>query len=156
MVATTTPLTSSVLPKVIDKCPGIKFEPGDKCAWNPRTKTVYYHDGPDEIWGLLHEVGHALLGHDQYRRDIELLGFERDAWQRAASLAEELGLQLPADIIEEYLDTYRDWLHARSTCVDCGQTGIQTAARHYSCPHCQAKWSVNDARTCALRRYRLA
>ena len=108
----------------------------------------------DDVWQVLHEVGHALLDHQIYSRDIELLGMERDAWQRAEVVAADLDLTIPDDVIQTHLDTYRDWLHARSLCPDCTQTGIQIDSAQYECPHCHATWRVNDARTCGLRRYR--
>lgn len=155
MAATTTPSTSWLLPKLRRLYPSLTFEPADYCAWNPQTETIYYSQTPSDIWQLLHEIGHAQLDHRHYSRDIELIGLERDAWQYAVSVMERLELAIPESIIEQHLDSYRDWLHARSSCVDCRQTGIQSAENEYSCPYCHASWRVNDARTCQLRRYRL-
>lgn len=152
MAATTTPSISWLLPKLSSAYPEIEFQAGNVSAWNPEQRTVYY--APDDGWQVLHELGHALLDHRNYTRDIELIGLERDAWQRARTVANQLDLTIPDEAIQTHLDTYRDWLHARSTCPDCQQTGLQTDPKRYSCPHCQTTWRVNDARTCGLRRYK--
>ncbi len=155
MAATTTPSISSLLPRLRDAYPDLEFVASDHFAWQPTGSRVVYNEAADDaVWQLLHELGHGLLGHTAYARDIELISMERDAWQRAISVAHDFGLTLPPDTIEAHLDSYRDWLHARSTCPDCQQTGIQTAEKTYTCPHCRTAWSVNDARTCQLRRYR--
>lgn len=155
MAATTTPSINSILPRLRDSYPELSFEPAERCTWNPQTQTITYDDSRGGIWQLFHELGHAKLHHHHYRRDIELIGFERDAWQTAKQVADTFDLTIPASEIEDHLDSYRDWLHARSTCVNCRQTGLQSADHEYSCPHCQTVWRVNDARTCGLRRYRV-
>lgn len=155
MAATITPPIDSLLPQLSKRYPDISFAAAEHCAWNPGTRTVFYVDQPDQLWQLFHELGHAVLDHRQYQRDIELLGFERDAWQSARQIAEQFSLSIPDEVIENQLDTYRDWLHSRSSCVNCSQTGLQTGLSEYNCPHCHATWRVNDARTCGLRRYRV-
>ena len=79
-------------------------------------------------------------------------GFEA-AWDKALQLAPEYDVAITDELIEESLDTYRDWLHSRSLCPHCNATGVQTATRHYQCLACHHAWRVNEARTCALRRY---
>jgi hypothetical protein len=59
------------------------------------------------------------------------------------------------NLIEDALDTYREWLHARSLCPTCGLTGLQTKTSTYVCMNCRCSWRPNDARQCALRRYKL-
>lgn len=157
MAVTTTPSISSLIKRLSPLVPAIAFEPDDDFAWSPAAHTVTYTEAaPDASWQLLHEVGHATCRHEGYRRDIELLGYEVEAWEAAKQLAAKLDLRIPHEIIEEHLDTYRDWLHARSQCVDCAQTGIQTHTDTYRCLHCPASWRVNDGRHCGLRRYRTA
>ena len=41
------------------------------------------------------------------------------------------------DFVQEKLDTYRDWLHAKSKCKKCGLTGYQTKDGKYHCPRCE-------------------
>lgn len=123
-------------------------------AWNGRTTTLSYDSNhPDVSLLLLHEYGHAILNHQQYRQDIELLTMERDAWDQAQRHAQKYGLAVSDDTIQGSLDTYRDWLHSRSVCPNCESTGIQTSKDAYECLACHHSWRVNEARTCALRRY---
>jgi lipopolysaccharide biosynthesis regulator YciM len=35
------------------------------------------------------------------------------------------------------LDTYRDWLHRRSACPECGLTRYQTVDGRWHCPGCE-------------------
>lgn len=81
---------------------------------------------------------------------------ERDAWQYAKdTLGQTYDQAILDDTVEDALDSYRDWLHARSTCPACQATGIQTKKEEYKCLACRTKWRVNEARICALRRYKL-
>lgn len=133
---------------------GVRFTTGTSFAWNHQTQTISYNTGDSHADAyLLHEFGHALLGHRDYTRDIDLLKMERDAWERAASLGLELDNAIDTEIIEEALDSYRNWLHDRSLCPSCSHTGIQTERHQYQCVACSNTWRVNEARTCALRRY---
>jgi hypothetical protein len=103
---------------------------------------------------LLHEVAHAVLGHKEFKRDIDLVKIEREAWDYVGStLAPKYGLTTDEDTVEDAIDTYREWLHARSTCPECRQTGIQTDSAKYHCLNCNHDWRVNDARRCGLKRY---
>lgn len=145
--------TTSVLTKLQQDLPEITFSPGETFHWSPESRTVYYSD-PADTASLLHEVAHALLGHAGYSRDIELLKMERDAWNLAVdTLSVKYEVAVDQDLAEDMLDTYRNWLHARSTCPKCEATGLQSAANLYSCLVCKGSWRVNEARSCALRRY---
>lgn len=132
----------------------ISFQIGDDFSWDPNHLCIFYdpqaNNGPQL---LLHELGHALLGHNGYKRDIELISMERSAWNKALELSSEYEVQIPMDLIEEHLDTYRDWLHSRSLCPNCSFTGLQTGRSVYCCPSCQASWRVNQARACGLKRH---
>lgn len=132
----------------------LTFQRGETFRWD-HTACVIYFD-PDVAHAesyLLHEFGHALLAHTTYTRDIELIAIERAAWEKAAKLAPEYGIAIDTELIENTLDTYRDWLHARSRCPQCTATGIQTSSHSYRCLACTQSWRTNEARTCALRRY---
>ena len=119
--------------------------------WLPEEKTIYYTDGDDA--NLLHELGHALLGHKSFTQDVELLHSERDAWEKAREIGERYGVKISEKRIEDAMDKYRDWLHERSLCPDCGQTGLQRRSdSQYECFNCLTVWKANDARICALRR----
>jgi hypothetical protein len=140
-------------PRVTGSAP-IIFSASDDFHWDHETQTVYYNPSePDAAPLLLHETGHALLQHASYPDDISLLAMERDAWTEAEKLADDLGMAIDSDLVEETLDTYRDWLHARSTCPHCQATGVQESEKLYSCLACHHKWTVNEARICALRRH---
>jgi hypothetical protein len=82
-----------------------------------------------------------------------LVKMERDAWHQAVILGQKYNINITIDNAEDSLDTYRDWLHSRSTCPFCRATGIEVKKHLYTCLACNVKWNVNDARICALRRY---
>lgn len=156
MAATTTPLID-LLKQLKTDFPTVSFVEGERFLWSPVDHTVYYElDGAPEL--LLHELGHALLKHAAYTKDVQLLGMERAAWEVALEKAKDY---MPAansealkDTMETHLDSYRDWLHARSTCPACTATGFQSGAQEYTCPACLQVWTVNEARGCQLRRHR--
>jgi hypothetical protein len=148
--------TSSLIANLKHDFPAYIFVSGEDFLWSPETKTITYIADSDDQASLLHELAHAILGHAAYNRDIELLELERSAWQYATDhLADTYTTVIPSNQVEDSLDTYRDWLHARSTCPACGATGLQIKKNEYKCIACHEKWRVNDARLCALRRYRL-
>ena len=132
----------------------LNFTQGTTFGWDYSTHTVTYDPSRRKCDAyLLHEVGHAILGHQGYQTDTQLLEMERAAWDKARELADMYQIIIDDSDIEESLDTYRDWLHSRSLCPHCNSTGLQAASNHYRCAACQHEWRVNEARTCALRRY---
>ena len=134
--------------------PNLTLKEGEIFGWDHTAHAVTYDPSHPQLEPLLlHEVGHAMLGHTNYKRDIELIEMERAAWEEAEKLGEQYSVVIDESLVEETLDTYRDWLHERSTCPHCRATGVQTGARQYTCLACQHIWRVNEARTCALRRY---
>ncbi len=147
---------SSLIHKLKTTYPDISFTEGEQFLWSPSERTVYYRTGQaNSTHLLLHELSHALLGHREYRRDVELVAMETVAWDEAKKYADTYKVRLNEAIIQDHLDTYREWLHARSTCPQCSANGYQTEASHYQCPACSHEWKVNEARICALRRYSL-
>ena len=121
---------------------------GEMFSWDHTACAITYNPTADNAAAyLLHEYGHATLGHAGYQRDIDLLKMERAAWDVALDIAAELSLSIDDDLIEDALDSYRDWLHARSLCPTCGATGVQAAPSGYRCLACSATWQVNDARS---------
>lgn len=157
MGATTMRSISSLIHKLKTDYPDISFVKGEVFAWSPETKTVFYTSKlPAASALLLHEVSHGILQHSQFRRDVELLALETAAWDTAYELATRYHVALDRDIAEDNLDTYRDWLHARSTCPECTANGYQINQQHYQCPACTTTWKVNEARVCALRRRKVA
>lgn len=134
--------------------PHLTFQKSEHFEWRHNTQTITYNPSLKHANAyLLHEYGHALLGHCDYSHDVTLLEMERAAWDQAVSMSERYHVAIDFDLIESSLDTYRDWLHARSTCPKCQSTGVQMSKHVYQCLYCQTAWRVNEARNCALRRY---
>ena len=152
MDATLPQKVCSLIDKLRQDYPEISFEESITTAWSPSEKTVFYQ-GESSVNTILHELGHGLLMHTEYNRDIELLKLEFLAWQKAKEISVKYAIKITDTEIENHLDTYRDWLHARSTCPSCQTTGLQDTENSYKCLTCHHKWRVNQARTCALRRY---
>ncbi len=135
--------------------PDITFVPGGLFRWSKATGQITYNEqDADSAFFLLHELAHAQLTHANFRFDIELITQEREAWDYVRShLAPRYNLSVNEQLIEEALDTYRNWLHERSTCPQCNDTGLQTKTSTYVCLNCRCSWRPNDARQHALRRY---
>ena len=128
--------------------PGLRFNTGQSHCWSPEKGQILY--AKDEtshgIEGLLHELGHARLDHEGYTSDMELLRKEVDAWEEALCLAKMYGLELDEEHVQDCLDTYRDWIHKRSICPVCTNTGVQEDTKLYCCLNCGHKWIVTSSR----------
>ena len=147
---------SSLIHKLKTDYPTLTFFESDQFAWSSVTQTISYDpELPHASALLLHELSHGLLQHSEYKRDVELLAMETAAWEKAKILAEHYSVRLPETVIQSHLDTYREWMHARSTCPECTATGYQTSKFHYRCPACTHEWRVNEARLCGLKRYKV-
>ena len=149
--------TDWLIPKLQADYPQITFCETLKNSshrWSPTDDTVYY-PVEYETHQLLHEVGHALLHHTNFLLDINLLEMERHAWQYARNIiAPRYNLTIPETVIETALDSYRDWLHARSLCPSCESNGIQAIdTKQYNCLNCQTEWRSSDGRRRGLKRY---
>lgn len=147
------PSTKLLISQLKTDYPQFLFKKATRFLWSPDEKTVYYTGSGGDYSFLLHELSHGLLGHANYSRDVELLAMERAAWDKAVSIAPSYNLKISDEIVESTLDSYRDWLHARSTCPNCKATGLQIKQHTYECVACHHSWRVNEARICALRRY---
>ena len=147
---------TSLTAKLRKDYPKIVFVEADVFRWSPTDRTITYPKDTADVASLLHELSHAILGHESYKKDISLLEMEREAWRHAKEVtAPTYGVAITDSITDEALDSYRDWLHARSICPTCQATGIQTEKDEYRCLACRTKWRVNEARICGLRRYTL-
>lgn len=135
--------------------PQFSFVPADEFWWSSTKQTIYFD--PKAVHSLafsLHELSHAILEHEGYQYDIDLIKLERDAWHYAQEvLSPKYDITIDEEVVQDNLDSYRTWLHARSTCPECQATGLQTKSQHYRCLACDTIWRVNEARLCALRRY---
>ena len=135
--------------------PEVKFVAGESFYWSPQNQQVTYIDNDDERnhWALLHEASHALLDHQSYNSDYELLHLEVAAWHEAKNLARKYKIPIDENHIQDCLDTYRDWLHQRSTCPSCSSVCFQSTQNEYRCHNCYTVWQVSNSRFC--RPYRL-
>jgi len=133
--------------------PGLLFRPGRSHCWSPQHGQISYTNGDTHaIEGLLHELGHARLAHENYTSDVELLRKEVEAWEEALCLAELYSVSIDEEHIQDCLDTYRDWVYKRSVCPHCRSTGLQQAEQQYACLNCGYVWKVSSSRFC--RPYR--
>lgn len=146
--------STPLLKRIEQDYPQFSFKEADAFRWSPETHTIHIDPSvPDAHQFTLHELGHALLNHQSYVQDVDLLQIERDAWQYAIThLTATYGITISEELIEDNLDTYREWLHARSLCPSCHMTGLQSIKGRYSCLACGSQWKSNEARNCALRR----
>lgn len=137
--------------------PEIHFLPSDKFQWTAQNKTIQYEPTHKNAAALLlHELAHANLDHSEFQFDVELVKKESQAWHHASHvLAPRYGMSITEEIQQDAIDSYRDWLHARSLCPDCQTNTLQTKTGTYSCFVCGCQWRANQARLCGLRRYRL-
>lgn len=149
--------SSSLLEKLATENPRLSFTEGQDFYWSPKDQTVHYNkdklDSTEGGWSLIHELAHGLLGHSTYKTDYELLSYEVEAWQKAVEIAERQNVTIDISHIEECLDSYRDWLYARSTCPTCKLNSLQVSPDAYKCMNCLCKWTVSPSRFC--RPYRL-
>lgn len=153
-----------LLMRLEEDFPELRFRPGSKFAFRP-PRTIIYTDADKESrrrepekteqslaakinecveiknnylkMQLLHEVGHAILEHRNWGMDLERVKMEGAAWAEAEKLCVKYGVKYDENFAEEELDSYRDWLYARSTCAECGLTMYQTPDGKYHCPQCE-------------------
>ncbi|MBR6965099.1 hypothetical protein IKH83_02175 [Candidatus Saccharibacteria bacterium] len=130
-------MPNSLLKTLENAYPEFNFKPGKRFLFRPPKTIFFVADHPDLDSLLLHELGHASLGHFSFDTDIERLKMERAAWEKAGEIAAKLNIKLNNDLVETELDTYRDWLHQKSRCKKCGLTRYQTKDGIYHCPHCE-------------------
>jgi hypothetical protein len=150
--------TTEIVSAIQAFLPEVILEQGDSFYWSPRKQIITYKVddlGNDHgLWAFLHEAAHAHLGHSTYENDVELLLLEVEAWQAAKNIGSKLKIIIDEDHIQDCLDTYRDWLHHRSTCPTCGVVCFQDSPSSYHCHNCQNSWTVSASRFC--RPYRLS
>jgi hypothetical protein len=136
--------------------PELKFQESNRFSWHAGDNRITYtkvrRQSPANQWALLHEVGHAMLDHSEFSSEFELLKIEVAAWERAIMLAHTYAVAIDEDYIQDCLDTYRDWLHIRSTCPNCYERCLQADKHNYHCHNCGTDWRVTRSRLC--RPYR--
>lgn len=123
------------------------FIPGRYFMWSPNSRTITYDtrrmSTNNGKLALLHEIGHARLGHRIYKYDMELLRMEMEAWDIARELAPPLGVKINEEHIASTISSYDQWLTKRATCPDCNNFSLQRGRDSYGCFVCGAKWVVN-------------
>ena len=150
-----TPKTIAFISKIAKDYPQFKFVAGNSDHWSPKNATInYIPDQPLKSlkYSVLHELAHALLEHENYQSDFELLKLEVQAWDLAAETGKKYGVKIEQEHIQNCLDTYRDWLHKRSACPTCGTHVLQKDISHYQCYNCRTVWKVSSGRF--VRPYR--
>jgi hypothetical protein len=157
MPKTAIPSLETLLAQIRRDYPDLSFAESTDFSWHAGQKHISFKssgaNAKQDTWGLLHELGHALLGHATYCFDIELLQLEAIAWGKARELAQKYMLEINEDYVQDCLDTYRDWLHLRATCPNCFARSLQASPRDYHCFNCGSRWQVSRSRLC--RPYRL-
>lgn len=145
-----------IIKQIKTRWPELRFKAAEQFSWSPETSEIVYvrgSSGQNAVWSLLHETGHALLGHKNYESDYELIRLEVAAWDKAREVGEDLSIDIDEDHIQDCLDTYRDWLSKRSICPNCSTQSIQQGDFvHYRCHNCHTSWRVSANRFC--RAYR--
>jgi hypothetical protein len=134
--------------EIIKDFTDFEFLPGRFNMWSPATKTVYYDSrrlktNKGKV-GLLHEIGHGILGHRVYKYDMELLRMEMEAWDIVRQLAAKYDLEIDEEHIANCISSYDNWLSRRATCPDCNNFSLQKDRSHFACFACGSKWKVND------------
>lgn len=160
MDATTMEKITSLAKKLLNKARAtphlsdLTLKEGEIFGWDHTACAITYAPAATNANAyLLHEFGHALLNHASYKHDVDLIKMERAAWDEACHLGRAMGVTIHDNLVEDSIDTYRDWLHNRSLCPNCSATGVQATPDSYQCVACHTTWRVNEARTCGLKRY---
>jgi hypothetical protein len=147
---------SALLQKITHAFPDISFIASQTFMWSAKKHTIFFDpkriNNSRGIMGLLHEIGHASLKHQNFDLDIDLLNMEVDAWQKAKQLGNHFGIEISPKHIDNCLESYRLWIYKRSKCPDCLNTGLQIASSSYNCFMCGRLWAV--AKTCTTLRPR--
>jgi hypothetical protein len=153
---TPSPSPAKLLDIIRADFPDIEFQVSSHFSWHAGTKHISYQkiDDIKAIWALLHEIGHAELGHADFASDVDLLQKEVAAWAKAHEIAKKYTLTIDQDYIEDNLDSYRDWLHIRATCPTCYERCLQTDKHTYHCHNCGTVWRVTRSRLCRPYRRR--
>ncbi len=130
-------MDATFLAKVRGDYPEVKFVAGKRFSFRP-PRTVVFCDESDDTAPLLllHELGHFLTGRFDFKTEVERLKIEVMAWEKAKELAPLYGVFVDEDLIENELDSYRDFLHQKSRCPLCGLTRFQTPDSVFHCPKC--------------------
>lgn len=135
-------MVATVLAKVRGDYLDLKFVSGRKFAFRPpRTIVIPFAsletiEDARDVQLLFHEIGHAIMGHRDFKTEVGRLKMEVEAWEKARELAERYGVEFDEELALTELDSYREWLHQKSRCPRCGLTRFQTPDSLWHCPRC--------------------
>lgn len=131
-------MDATFLAKIKTDFPSLNFVSGKKFAFKPPRTVVFssLDESEDSVLLLLHEIGHYLTGRYDFKTEIERLKIEVLAWEKARELCAKYNVEINEGLIQNELDTYRDWLHQKSRCPSCGLTRFQTSDGKFHCPRC--------------------
>ena len=130
-------MDATFLARVKSDYPEYKFISGKRFSFRPPKTIVIGPEEPNDSLLLLHELGHALSNHRDFNTSVRRVKMEREAWEKARELCSLYEVEYNDELIEEELDTYRDWLHKKTCCPKCGLTMFQTPDGVYHCPRCE-------------------
>ena len=131
-------MNSDLIQKLRVDYPDFLFKSGTRFAFRP-PRTIVLGDPNEASYPLLllHEVGHALCGHRDFKTTPQRVKMEREAWEKARELCDLYGVEYDEAVVEQELDSYRDWLDKKSRCPVCGLTRFQTTDGKFHCPKCE-------------------
>lgn len=147
---------ANILPLLKKDYPDVEFVPGKAFTWSSkRNKIIYttHQSNPEHgVWSLLHELGHAQLGHKDCSNDFDLIKIENKAWEQARLIGNKYGVTIDNKHVQDCLDTYRDWLHDRASCPKCKVVSLQRKDGIYQCFNCKTKWRVSKSQNTLIRK----
>lgn len=89
-------------------------------------------------WSLLHEIGHAMLGHRVAVTKEENLANEKAAWEWAAARVNQNRFW---EFANECLGTYERALASERQCISCGSTNtVEWSVGQWTCRDCYCDW----------------
>ena len=132
------PKLNSLVTKLRHDYPAVQFVLAQRDLFRP-PQTIHYTAQTTPLI-LLHELGHYLVGRDDFHSDVELLQLESLAWERAKRLCPKYHIAWDEDYAQDHLDSYRNYLYAASLCPNCNITGHQDDHGNYHCPLCFRSW----------------
>lgn len=128
---------SPKLQQIISDFPNLIFKRGPRFTFRPPNIIILGPKTDHYELLTLHEIGHALSKHRNYKTHLQLLKMETEAWQRAKPLAQKYNIKYDESLVESHLDTYRDYLYSQTTCPHCGNYCIESSTGKLFCPFCQ-------------------
>ncbi|HSX14446.1 MAG TPA: hypothetical protein VLE72_00860 [Candidatus Saccharimonadales bacterium] len=124
--------------------------------YSPKAQTITYDPKRlkrnDGKIGLLHEIGHAYLGHKYYTYDMQLLTMEMDAWDFVRRMAMTYSIKIDEAHINRCIASYDEWLSKRATCPSCDNFSLQSGRHSFSCFICGSRWTTNQNQLSRVKR----